>query len=274
MNSADRLKRHRNARRGVTMLVALVLLAMFCGCDRGHEAPESAPLQIFVASSLTEVFEAFEAMYEASNPGVDVVISAAGSQTLRLQIEEGAPADVFVSANMRHLQALVETGHLDDERHFASNALVGIVEGGNPLEISRFEDLVRAQRLVVGGPEVPVGSYTEMMFERVAVANPGLAAELRQRIVSRERNVRQVRAKVELGEADAAFVYRSDALNFEGVEMVAIPEAFQVRASYGLGLASQLKGERRARVEDFVALTMSAQGDEVLREHGFERDVL
>ena len=252
----------------------LVALALLSGCKRGGGAPQTAPLQIFVASSLTEVFETFEAMYEAEHPDVDVVISAAGSQALRLQIEEGAPADVFVSASMAHLQALVEAGLLGEERTFASNTLVAIVERENPLKIARFEDLVRAQRLVVGAPEVPVGAYTEAMFERVVTANPELAADLRRRVVSRERNVRQVRAKVELGEADAAFVYRSDAVNVDGVARVDIPEAFQVRASYGLGVSRGLTGHRREVVEDFVALTLSARGDEVLREHGFEREGL
>ncbi|WP_230467387.1 molybdate ABC transporter substrate-binding protein [Lujinxingia vulgaris] len=250
--------------------MALFAVAMLGGCEGGDDAAKPAPLQIFVASSLTEVFETYASMYEASNPGLDVVVSAAGSQALRLQIEEGAPADVFVSANMAHLDALVQSGLLEAMEPFASNRLTIITEKGNPLKIESIDDLQRAERLVVGAPEVPIGAYTETLLEKVAQRQPELASALRGRVVSRERNVRQVRAKVEMGEADAAIVYQSDARGYEGVQAVAIPETLEVKATYGLGVARGGHEARRERVEAFLILLRSHKGQEVLRQHGFE----
>lgn len=261
----------RSRRWGGTcvLMLALVLVASV-GCERAHPGVEDSKVRVFAASSLADAFGEFAVMAEQELPGIDVVVTSAGSQTLRLQIEEGAPAEIFVTANTAHLDALVQSGELEAAQHFTSNRLAIIVEEGNPLAIEDVEDLLRAQRLVVGAPEVPIGAYTERFFDKVAQRQPELASKLRGQVVSRERNVRQVRAKVEMGEADAAIVYRSDALSHEGVHAVEIPQEVQVMANYGLGLSTAMRAPRREMVEAFLSILRSPEGQEVLYRRGFE----
>ncbi|MEO0602265.1 MAG: molybdate ABC transporter substrate-binding protein, partial [Myxococcota bacterium] len=183
-------------------MIAWLVALLGCATDDG-----SPTLSVFAASSLTEAFEDLEHSFEAEHPGVDLQLTFAGSQVLRLQIEQGARADVFASADERHLQALLDTGDVVDARIFAENELTLIVPP-SPRAVTRFEDLPRASRIVVGSPQGPVGTYTRLLLDRAgATWGATFAAAIRRNVVSEEPNVRLVRAKVELGEADAAFVY-------------------------------------------------------------------
>ena len=180
---------------------ALVVLAVGACAGGGGERET---ISVYAASSLTELFEALESSFEASHPSTDVALNFAGSQVLRLQIEQGAPADVFASADLRHMDALVTSGRIAAPRVFAHNELVLIVPLDNPAGLESFSDLPRATRLVVGSQAGPVGSYTRAVL---AAAGTQLGEEFEAtvtgNIVSEESNVRGVRAKVELGEADA-----------------------------------------------------------------------
>ncbi len=160
-------------------------------------------------------------------------LTFAGSQVLRLQIEHGAGADVFASADARHMTALVEGGHAAASRVFARNGLVIITPTAPERPFRTFADLPTAERLVVGADTVPVGRYTRRMLDRAAAdLGAAFAGAVRARIVSEETNVRLVRAKVELGEADAAIVYRTDAAASDRVRAIPIPPAYDVPAAY------------------------------------------
>ncbi len=236
------------------------------GCD-GAEG-ERAELSVYAAASLTDAFRDLAAGFEAAHPDVKVVINFAGSQVLRLQIEQGARADVFASANPIHMDALVQAGLVPESRVFAHNELVVIVPPDNPARIGAFADLPRARRLVIGTAQVPVGSYTRAML-RKAGARLGGAFPTRvfARVVSEENNVRLVRAKVELGEADAAIVYRTDAAACGGVRVVPIPDDLNVRAEYHIGvLADSARARLAARWLAFIA---SPAGQRILARHGF-----
>jgi len=236
-----------------------VLLALLCaGC--GDDGASDATLRVFAASSLTDAFGALEREYERAHPHVDVSPSFAGSQILRLQIEQGAPADVFASADRAHMDALAEGGHVADAEVFAHNALVVIVPPDNPARIERFEDLPRAERLVLGDPNVPVGRYAREMLSRTDFGDAVLA-----RVASEEPNVRLVRAKVELGEADAAIVYRTDAT--DRVRVIEIPEPPNVRADYHVGVVT--RSDRRALARDWIDFLQSEAGRRTLTAHGF-----
>ncbi|WP_158542307.1 molybdate ABC transporter substrate-binding protein [Lujinxingia litoralis] len=252
---------------GRGLLLVMVVMVGLIGCKR--QAPPETRLRVSAASSLSEVFDELAAAYEHANPGVDVVLNLAGSQALRLQIEEGAEVDVFASANLHHLEALVDQSLMAPARVFATNELTIIVERDNPLGIKGLEDLGGVERLVIGAPEVPVGRYTERLLANVAQRDPELARELEARVVSRESNVRQVRAKVELGEADAAIVYRTDARSSAALHEVPIPEALQVRAEYGVSRARDLSETQREHAERFLKLVQDEVGQELLRARGF-----
>lgn len=238
----------------------LFLILLLVGCD----ASSKQPVRVYAASSLTEVFKELERTFERTNPGVDVRLNFAGSQTLRLQLEEGAPAEVFASANEVHMQALVDREIMQPARIFATNRLVVIVPEGNPAGIAQFDDLGEARRLVIGMSEVPVGIYTDEAFDRADRDLPGFDQKVRASIVSREANVRLVRAKVELGEADAAVVYRTDLS--ESVDAIEIPDPWNPRARYPIALHSE-RSSPAAR--EFIEFVLSDDGQNILAEHGF-----
>lgn len=249
------------------VLFALVLFAVGCR-ERSHHDPGAVTLSVFAASSLTEAFGELERDFEAAHPGVDVQLTFAGSQRLRLQIEHGALVDVFASANAAHIHSLVASGHLTAPRVFAQNELVLIVPPGNPAGIHTLRELTKAKRIVIGTESVPVGGYTREMFARAASAwGEAFREQVRARVVSEETNVRLVHAKVSLGEADAAVVYRTDALASERVHRVALPPALNVRASYLFAAAAGSRHLQHA--QQFLQYVLSEEGREVLRRRGF-----
>jgi molybdate transport system substrate-binding protein len=246
-----------------TSLVAV--LATLVACEA---PPESGTLSVYAASSLTEAFGELEAVFEAAHPDIDVSVTYAGSQILRLQIEQGAAADVFASANPEHMQALVDSGLVGESSVFVHNELVVIVPLDNPAGIESLEDLPEASRIVLGTSNVPVGRYARDVLRLAAPSlGEGFEAMVLSRVVSEESNVRLARAKVELGEADAAIVYRTDAGSSDRVGIVEIPSEFNVIADYPIGVLRRTTVPTAA--EAWVALLVSPQGRAVLARHGF-----
>jgi molybdate transport system substrate-binding protein len=227
-----------------------------------------AALLVFAASSLREAFTDLARAFERQHPGVSIELNLAGSQELRTQIENGAPADVFASADWKQMQALVSAGIAAPARVFARNTPVIAVPKGNPAGIHGLADLDRARRIVVGAPEVPIGAYALRILDAGDRRyGAGFRARVEARVVSRELNVRQVLAKVTLGEADAAIVYRTDAEATRGVALVEIPSELNVVAEYPV--AALARAPDRALAGAFVDLVLSQTGREVLARHGF-----
>jgi molybdate transport system substrate-binding protein len=243
----------------------LALVLAFAGCQA--DGPDRQPLRVFAASSLTDAFREMAGAFEGAHPDTDVVLVFAGSQVLRLQIEQGAPADVFASANAQHMQALVQDGLVSGQRVLARNELVVIVPPANPAGIESFADLVRAERIVIGTPNVPVGVYAREALRRAGSGGGGaFEEEVLDRVVSEESNVRLVRAKVELGEADAAIVYRTDAVHGR-VQTVQLPPGVNVRARYLIGTVQS--AGNAAAAERWAEFAASPQGRRILSRHGF-----
>ncbi len=236
------------------------------GC--APDPPTGESLRIFAASSLTEAFQEMADAFEDASPGTDAVLVFAGSQVLRLQIEQGARADIFASADPRHMESLAQEGLVTGPRLLAENELVVIVPPGNPAGIEAFADLAGADRVVIGTPNVPVGAYAREVLRRAEAvgALPGFEEAVMRRVVSEESNVRQVRAKVELGEADAALVYRTDAVPGR-VTTVQVPPRANVRARYLIGVVAGTRNP--AAAERWVAFASSPEGRRILSRHGF-----
>jgi molybdate transport system substrate-binding protein len=222
-----------------------------------------AQLTVFAASSLRDAFQDLGRNLEQQHPGTSVSFNFAGSQELRTQVEHGARADVFASADPRTLRALAGGGLALEPQVFARNEPVIVVPAGNPAGIHSLADLPRARRLVVGAPEVPIGEYTVRILEAASRRyGPAFGAAVESRVASRELNVRQVLAKVALGEADAAIVYRTDALASRGAVEVNVVAEYPIAVLRGAPQA----GLARA----FVELVLSSAGRAVLARHGFQ----
>lgn len=247
----------------LVLLGMLVLLAT--GCTSGGEQS----LVVFAAASLTEAFQELAGEFEAQH-STKVELNFAGSNTLRIQIEQGAQADVFASANQEHMRALLRQSYVDESITFARNTLVIVVPESNPASIESIEDLRGNVKLVIADEAVPAGKYTrEALINLEARYGAGFAGQVLSCVVSQEDSVKGVLSKVAMGEADAGFVYATDALAAEGrVKVIPLPEEAGVEPEYYAGVLSS-SGNKHA-AQEFIAFLLSPRGKEILRKHGFE----
>lgn len=238
--------------RTLAGLFCLLLAVGTAGCGRSD--PDA--VTVFAAASLAEVMEDLASSFESSHEGVAVTLSVAGSQRLAAQIRDGAPADVFVSANREQIEAVA--GEITGEPVVvATNELVIAVEPGNPLGIAGLNDLTGRLRLVLAAPEVPAGDYARRALDSAGVTvTPADHAP----------SVRAALSKVGLGEADAAIVYASDVIARDQ-EVEAVPIDSGVRAEY---LAAIIADSSRLDVSRaFVRHLRSDAGAAILSDHGF-----
>ncbi|HUF38148.1 MAG TPA: molybdate ABC transporter substrate-binding protein [Anaerolineales bacterium] len=245
----------------------LLLILALAACHGGQVKTQE--ITVFAAASLTGAFSEIAAVFEAENEGVRVLLNFAGSSQLAAQLTEGVPADVFASANATQIDTLIAAGWIDPgmEIPFAANRLTVIVPADNPAGITAFEDLARPGiALVLAVEGVPVREYTD---EIVAGMPPGFRDGFYANLVSEESNVRQVVAKIALGEADAAVVYDSDVTqDLTGqVHRIPIPEERNVTAAY---LIAPLAASRhRTQAQAFVDFALSPAGQTILARWGF-----
>jgi molybdate transport system substrate-binding protein len=251
----------------------LLVLALLVGLLPAA-AQETQTLTVFAAASLTDAFTEIEADFEAEHPGADVVFSFAGSSTLAAQLAEGAPADVFASANNTQMTAAVDAERIGGEPvPFVNNRLLLIVPADNPAQIDSFAALATPGiKLVLAAPGVPVRDYTDRMLELlVEDADYGEAYRIAvlANLVSEEDNVRQVAAKVALGEADAGIVYSSDVTPdiAEAVIALPIPDEINTLASYPIAITDDTPNPELAQA--FVDYVLSEAGQATLVKWGF-----
>lgn len=256
--------------------LAAVVVAGATGCKRSPDGPagdeQHTELMVFAASSLTDAFKDLAQAFEKAHPRVDVVLHFAGSQALRTQIENGARADVFASANRAHMQALEDAELVDAAETFAHNGLIIVVPPDNPAHIRKVRDLSRAERLVLGAEQVPAGRYARTFLARATERfGPTFRDGVDAAIASNETNVRLVLAKVAMGEADAGIVYRTDAhAAADQVDTVELPGDLDVRANYPI--ATLREAAHPALARQWVDFVESADGQAVLTRHGFVSD--
>ena len=242
------------------------------GCTGQTALDDRSTLSIFAASSLTDVFRELERVFEKEHIDTDLEISFSGSQTLRFQIEQGASADVFASANEAHMSALEDGGYVRDPGVLATTDLVVIVPADNPAGIVRFDELDRASRVVIGTEYVPIGAYTTAVLDNASARfGEPWVERVRTRVASMEGNVRVIRAKVELGEADAALVYRTDAQASEQVRTIPIPGDINVRARFSIAITTSTTQEEQAG--RFLAFLKTPAARDVFTAFGFVGDM-
>ncbi|AIA02023.1 molybdate ABC transporter substrate-binding protein [Streptomyces noursei] len=260
-------------RRTATALVAAALLMPLAACSGGNDnakkdsgsgsgsgSGSTTKLTVLAASSLTDVFQKASAVYEKEHPGTKVTFSFAGSQELAAQVKQGAPADALVTADTKTMDGLkADTGA---PTIIAKNRLVIATGKGNPKKIEALKDLTDTKfKVVLAAPEVPVGRYSKKVLD---------AQHLTVKAVSQEPNVRAVLSKVELGEADAGIVYKTDAATAPTkVDAIDIPDAQNAVASYP---AATLKSSQHsAAAEAFVKWLSTPEAQKILQQAGFQK---
>jgi len=237
------------------------------------QAPTAVELTIFAAASLRDAFAAVAEAYEAEHPGVTLTFSFDASSALRAQIEQGAPADVFASADTGNPQALASDGlTTGPPLPFAGSRLAIVVPAANPAGITTPADLARpGVRVVNAGAGVPITAYAAEMLGNLAGQPgypPSFVAAVAANVVSREDNVRAVLAKVQLGEGDAGIVYATDAAAAgDAVRTIPIPDPANVVATYAAVVPTASPHSDAA--EAFVAWLAGAEGRAVLARFGF-----
>jgi molybdate transport system substrate-binding protein len=224
---------------------------------------------IFAAASLREACTELQRPFEEAHPGVHLRFNFAGSQELRTQLEQGAPADVFISADERQMDEAAKAGLVGPAQLLASNSPVVVVPRSNPAGLKRFIDLPSMKRLVIGTAEVPIGHYTLLVLDKAnAVLGGDFRSRVEARVVSRELNVKQVLAKVVLGEADAGIVYASDAMSAgTQVQVVPIPPEFNVVAHYPMAAVKRAPHPELASA--YVQFLASAAARAAFAHYGF-----
>lgn len=243
--------------------LAVVVLAglLLAGCSSSPATTESGTLTVFAAASLTESFDALERGFEADHQGVDVKFNYAGSSKLAQQINEGAPADVFASANQSNMDKVVDAGAAEGQPQvFATNRLTIAVAPGNPKGIHSFADLTQPGLTVMAcAAQVPCGAATKKV-EQASGISPRLASE--------EQNVKAVLRKVSAGEADAGLVYVSDARSAEGtVDAVDFPESAQAINTYPI---TTVDGSSQTKLgSQFIDYVRGPAGQRELTKAGF-----
>jgi molybdate transport system substrate-binding protein len=232
---------------------------------------ESKVLTVFAAASLTGAFGDIGKRFESANPGVKVRFNFAGSQALRTQIEQGAAADVFASANTAEMDTLAAAKLVvsDTSRIFLTNQLVVVMPAKNSADLKTLADLSRpGLKIVLAAKEVPVGNYAAQALGKLdASLGAGFRDKVVANVVSYENDVKQVVAKVQLGEADAGIVYTSDAVAAPDLKKIELPADSNVAARYPLAALTQSKNSELAR--SFIAAVLSADGQAILQRWGF-----
>lgn len=263
-------------RRILALTLLLTVFLTACGAaitPTPMPAPALEPrtLFVFAAASLTDAFTEIGAAFEVANPGVNVTFNFAGSQSLRTQIEEGAPVDIFASASGKEMDTLVMNKFVakDAPQIFLTNKLVIILPADNPAELEKLEDLATPDiKLVLAAEEVPVGKYARQVLDNM---NGSFGADFKDKVlanvVSNEDNVKQVIAKVQLGEADAGIVYVSDSIAAPDLKTIEIPADLKIIAKYPI--APLTKSENADLAAKFIEYVLSTEGQTILQKWGF-----
>ena len=252
-----------------TVAVSCLVLG---ACSASSGAESRSELTVFGAASLKAALEAAGTAYEGANPGTAITVSTDSSAALETQIEQGAPADVFLSADTTNPRKLVDAGLAAGEPvAFAGNKLTIIVPADNPAGIAAPTDLAKdGLQIIAAGDEVPITKYATQLVENLAGqpgAPAGFAASYAANIASREDNVSAVVAKVGLGEGDAGIVYVTDAAAAEGVATIDVPDSANVPATYaGVVVGAS---PHQAAAAAFLEWLAGPDGQAVLTEFGF-----
>jgi len=259
------------ARRSVVVSILAVALAACSGTVAAPSAT-AAELTIYGAASLKGALDKAKAAYETANPGTKVTISTDSSAALETQIEQGAPADVFLSADTTNPKKLVDQGLADGAPvTFARNKLTIVVPADNRAGIATPADLAKAGvTIIAAGDTVPITKYATQLVQKLAKETgypADFVADYTRNIASKEDNAKQLIGKIELGEGDAGIVYVTDAKASSKVRTIEVPDSANVPATYGGVVVTASRNAAAAKA--FLDWFAGRDGQAILAELGF-----
>ncbi|GMK44312.1 molybdate ABC transporter substrate-binding protein [Paenibacillus glycanilyticus] len=256
----------RNFKSSLVLLGLIIIILVMAACAK-EEPQRKVELTISAAASLTDALNDIQKMYEEKNPNVKLNFNFGASGALQQQIEQGAPADLFLSAAAKNLKALVDKQLIDTDKqtNLLSNELVVVVPADGGIALATENDLTKAEvkHVAVGIPEsVPAGNYA-----KESLTNAKLWDSLQAKSVQ-GKDVRQVLQYVETGNADAGFVYKTDALTSDKVKIAFnVDPATYTAIQYPIGIVKATKHSKEA--EDFYAYLQSQEALDVFVKYGF-----
>lgn len=273
------------ARRFLIHLLLFALVVSGCNQLNGFQVgrskstpgvdPAKIELIVYAASSLTDAFQALATQFEALHPGTRIILNFASTQQLAIQLAQGAEADVFASADLKHMLDLEQAGRIDqgEKMNFVDNWLVVLIPKDNPGQITDLADLTKTGlKVILVDKAVPAGAYALEVLGNVS-QNPAYGPEYKNavlnNVVSYEANVRALVSKIALGEADAGIAYSSDAVGSasDKVKVIEIPLDLNVQAKYFIGKVNESANPTRA--DQFIDFVRSKEGQAILNEYGF-----
>ncbi|TQM76324.1 molybdate transport system substrate-binding protein [Thermopolyspora flexuosa] len=251
----------RRLSRWMIAVPVTLALGALSGCGSGGSAGGEREVTVFAAASLTETFTELGRMFEAEHAGTRVRFNFGSSATLAQQIVQGAPADVFAAANPATMKTVTDASLAEQPTTFARNRLQIAVPADNPAQVDELKDLADPNvKVALCAEQVPCGVATVKVLD---------AAGLKVTPVTLEQDVKATLTKVELGEVDAALVYRTDVIASGGkAKGISFPEAGQAVNDYPIAVLSKASAGDLA--ERFVDLVLSRRGKDVLAKAGFE----
>ncbi|GAC1628440.1 MAG: molybdate ABC transporter substrate-binding protein [Ktedonobacteraceae bacterium] len=272
------LKARFHVVRALFLPIIACLLFAACGSTAGSGSaatttPKAVTLNVFAAASLTESFKEIATKFQAGHSGVTVRYNFGGSQLLEQQIASGAPSDVFASADQTNMKKAADAGLVGTSQPFVKNKLVVIIPANNPGKINSLKDLAnKGVKIDIEASAVPAGKYTREILGKMAKSpeyGASYESAVKANFVSQEDNVKAVVTKVQLGEADAGFVYLTDVTKnvSSQVKEIIIPDNFNVIAEYPI--ATTKNSAHASDAQAFVQYVLSSDGQAILQKYGF-----
>lgn len=260
----------------VFLILLLALVSASCGTSSGSaQTSPSAPvtLNVFAAASLTASFNSIATAYQKLHPNVTIKPVYGGSPTLEQQIANGAPADIFASADTITMQKASQAGLVGPNQIFVRNRLAVILPSSNPAKIATLQDLAKpGVKIDLAAPAVPVGNYARQVIAKLA-ASPAYGSAYQRdvlgNVVSQEEDVTAVVQKVQLGEVDAGIVYVTDVTPSASSQIteITIPDQFNVIATYPIAVVKN--SPHQSEAQSFVQYVLSAGGQAILQQYHF-----
>jgi molybdenum ABC transporter, periplasmic molybdate-binding protein len=249
------------------LMSIFLIIIMITGCDINASESSNKSLTVFVAASLKDSMNTVVKQFERLNPGVKIILNSAGSQTLRTQIEQGAYADIFISADERNMTPLYSEKFVEKPKTLLYNKLTVIAYKDS--SVNSFMDIKNSGvKLALADESVPAGKYALDMLSKIDADYKGFKEATLKNVVTKEVTVTDVAQKVAMGEADAGIVYVTDAKPFlDKIKIINIPDKYNVIATYPAAIVKNTKYKTLS--SKFLDFLLNGDGKKILKDYGF-----